>query len=639
MARQTFFAVESPVAARQSKTDRLILLRFLKEAADDRRLDEGRLKAAHAVLLKWAELETSGRLAELNETQMQGDFLAEVFGEALGYEGPIEGKEVWHRQQHEAIGEETPDAMLGFFRQGQPRKPLAVVELKGPKVHPDRHRSRGRTAVDQCWDYLVNTPPECRWGIVSNIVSFRLYERSSTKRAYEHFTLQDLREFDTFKQFYVLFHRQGLIEDWFGGPPCAAALLKRSAERKREVGDSLYDAYSRIRGDLIQEFHFKRHVPLDDAIHMAQHLLDRIVFIAFCEDRQLLPERIIPEAYNVKGFGFADNPRWQSFKALFRFIDSGKPERNIPKYNGGLFAPNAVDELELPDIPWTTFFTTISNYDFADEVNLEVLGHLFEQSITELEKLKDAGLYGDAERAERYAAMPQSAKRKQLGIYYTPRELTGRIVQYTVEEVIAERFAAAAVEFGVPEADAKRGAAPDDAAYWRRCLAILRDMKIVDPACGSGAFLFQAYDVLEARYHEVVGHLQQQRAADAEKLSVQIPTFISQENLYGVDLFPEAVEITRLALWIRAANREQPLPRLSENIVHGNSLVRDPAAHPDGFDWRQRFPAVFQREEPGFDCVIGNPPWERMKLQEREFLRCLPRKSPRPPAPPHGENS
>ena len=91
-------------------------------------------------------------------------------------------------------------------------QPLAVVELKGPRVHLDRDRSNGRTAVDQCWDYLVNTPPECRWGIVSNIVSFRLYERDSTKRAYEHFTLQSLRDFDVFQQFYVLFHRQGLID-------------------------------------------------------------------------------------------------------------------------------------------------------------------------------------------------------------------------------------------------------------------------------------------------------------------------------------------------------------------------------------------------------------------------------------------
>ena len=620
MAKQTFFPIDSAVALRQPKTDRLILARFLKDASTDKRLDENELKTAHAVLVKWADLEISGRLAKLNEIQMQGDFLAQVFGDALGYAGPLDGEEVWHREQHYPIAGETPDAVLGFFRQGGDHKPLAVIELKGPKVHLDRHRSNGRTAVAQCWDYLVNTPPECRWGIVSNIVSFRLYERTSTKRMYEHFTLQSLRDFDSFRQFYTLFHRQGLIDKSLLGPPRAVALLKKSAEHHREISDKLYDAYSCNRNALIAELHLKQNYTLDAAIEMAQRLFDRIIFIAFCEDRNLLPEKTIPNAYTVAGFHAVTNPRWQNFKNLFRFIDAGNDTYGIPKYNGGLFAPHLVDEIELPDTPWTTFFNGISTYDFADEVNLDVLGHLFERSITELEKLKVSGLFGDAEKASRYASMPQSVKRKQLGIYYTPPELTSRIVQYTVEELIVQRFADTAVEFGISAKESRRGAVPDDATYWRRCLAILRNLRIVDPACGSGAFLFQAYDALEAHYNEVIGHLAQFEEPDAKKLAGQVPMFILQENLYGVDLSPEAVEITQLALWIRSANPGQLLAKLSENIIHGNSLVHYPKVHPAGFDWRERFPDVFNREACGFDCVIGNPPWERMKLQEREFF-------------------
>ncbi|MHB1037383.1 MAG: Eco57I restriction-modification methylase domain-containing protein [Pirellulales bacterium] len=621
MAEQILFPLDSAVALRQPKTDRLILARFLKDAAEDKRLDESVLRAAHAVLVKWANLETSGRLGKLNESQMQGDFLAQVFGEALAYAGPLDGKEVWHREQHFPIGGETPDAVLGFFRQTESPKLRAVIELKGPRVHLDRHRSSGRTAVGQCWDYLVNTPPECRWGIVSNLVSFRLYERTSTKRAYEHFTLQSLRDFDVFKQFYVLFHRQGLIDESLLGPPRAVVLLKKSAERQQKVSDELYEGYSHNRTNLIAELHFNQNRPLDEAIDMAQRLFDRVMFIAFCEDRQLLPEKTIPKAYTVAGFYAVTNPRWQNFKNLFRFIDAGDATHGIPQYNGGLFAPHAVDELELPDAPWTTFFHSISTYDFADEVNLDVLGHLFERSITELEKLRATGLFGgDAEKARQYASMPQSAKRKQLGIYYTPPELTSRIVQYTVDELIAQRFAAAAVEFGISEKEARRGTAPDDARYWRRCLGVLRNLKIVDPACGSGAFLFQAYDALEARYNEVIGHLDQLGEADARKLAQEVATFILRENLYGVDLSPEAVEITQLALWIRSASPGQLLAKLSDNIVHGNSLVHDPEVHAAGFDWRTRFPDVFNREEAGFDCVIGNPPWERVKLQEREFF-------------------
>ena len=102
--KKTLFPVESTVAQRQPKTDRLILERLLKSAALDNRLEEDVLRAAHAVLVKWADMETSGTLATLSETQLQGDFLAQVWGEALDYPGPADGLALWHRIQHQASG-------------------------------------------------------------------------------------------------------------------------------------------------------------------------------------------------------------------------------------------------------------------------------------------------------------------------------------------------------------------------------------------------------------------------------------------------------------------------------------------------------------------------------------------------------
>ena len=615
MPQVPLFTKESARALRQPKTDRLIIARLLRDAARSNSLEEDDVAAAHIILIRWADLETDGRLAKFTETQLQGQFLSQVFGEALGYTEPTENAEVWHQEQHRVIAEKTPDAILGRFTQGEPAPPLAVIELKGPESHPDRDRPNGRTAVDQCWDYLVNTPPTCRWGIVSNMISFRLYERDSTKRAYEHFTLQALRDRDEFRKFYAIFRRQGLIEGTDKEQPLALRLLRQTNERQREVGKTLFDSYSENRIELVRYLNTVGHEP-DAAIEMAQRLLDRVIFIAFCEDRQLLPEKSIATARGVSGFHDVTNPAWQQFKRLFGFIKDGNEKYHIPAYNSDLFAKHPVDDLELPDDPWTNFFNTIGEYDFSDEVNLDVLGHLFERSITELEKYKETGIFNLHDDCRReFNAMPQSVKRKQLGIYYTPPELTSRIVQYTVDELIAERFATAAVEFGVEPEEARRGAEPDDPKYWLRCLTILQELKIVDPACGSGAFLFQAYNTLELRYHEVVARLE-----DGASVEAQIPHWILKNNLYGVDLSPEAVEITQLALWIRSASRGQKLEKLSANIVHGNSLVHDPALHTAGFNWREKFPEVFDRPAAGFDCVIGNPPWERIKLQEREFF-------------------
>jgi hypothetical protein len=140
MSPTPLFALESARAARQAKTDRLILAHLLAKAAADRRLDEERITAAHQIM-RWADMDTSGRLEQFSETSVQGQFLSQVFGEALGYKEPTENTETWHQEQHRSIAGQTPDAVLGRFSQADPAGPLAVAELKGPEVHLDRDRS------------------------------------------------------------------------------------------------------------------------------------------------------------------------------------------------------------------------------------------------------------------------------------------------------------------------------------------------------------------------------------------------------------------------------------------------------------------------------------------------------------------
>ena len=275
------------------------------------------------------------------------------------------------------------------------------MELKDSGVNLDRDRFNGRTAVQQCWDYL-NALPDCPWGIVSNFVTFRLYHRAKGSQAYEEFSLQELRGDQRFAEFYCIFERGGLVYSWAGRPLRAVELLERTENRQREVDDKLYDEYSSERRRLIEHLHYKLGNDLETSIYIAQRILDRIIFVAFCEDRDLLREKTLKSVYStVPPFAKATNPRWRNFLELFRAMDQG--HKNMPYlevgFNGGLFKEDPrIDDLQLDD-DWTEFFKHVGDYDFRDEVNVEVLGHLFEKSVAEIEKLRTGGLYALDRRA------------------------------------------------------------------------------------------------------------------------------------------------------------------------------------------------------------------------------------------------
>ena len=619
------FSPAQPAGTLAVRHRRVLFLpaRLSEEARKRSHLHTEEFKRAHAIFLHWADLEDKGRLAR-KETSIDADFLLRLFGDALGYKPVTEGSSEYElERQYTVPGVGTADGAIGNFSASSRNVPVAIIELKNADVNLDTNRFNGRTPVQQCWDYL-NGLPECPWGIVSNFISFRLYHRDHGSRAFEHFTLQELCKPERFREFFCIFGPGGFLPTKLHRTPFANLLLDLTGERQREVGDDLYDAYSNNRLALIRHLHTRLRKPLDQAISIAQKLMDRIIFVAFCEDRGLLPNGIIERTYKeTPPLARVTNPRWRNFLDLFRAIDTGHKSLALNGgYNGGLFSHDPeVDELQLDD-EWTHFFHSIGRYDFRDEVNVDVLGHLFEKSVTELERIRVGGLFDNGNgRPAGEPKMPKSAQRKRFGIFYTPPDFTDFIVKETVGELVRERFGEIARQHDV-RPDALTGDEPAEAlrAYWNDCLAALRSITVCDPACGSGAFLIRAYDFLEEQYANIIGNLSLDADSAAERLADEIPDMILTDNLFGVDLSPEAVEITQLALWIRSARRGRTLADLSNNIVCGNSLVDDPAVHPLALNWAETFPAVFGREPRGFDCVIGNPPWERLKLQEREFF-------------------
>jgi hypothetical protein len=608
----------------EERQTRSLFLPNLLQQESSKKILWAQVEDAYEIIRKWADIESSGKLNKMNETAIEGEFCKEVFGDALGYTFFADNKERWNFQQKFSVNGGQADAVIGTFGANVKPQVHAVIELKGPTVNVDKDRSAGRTPVQQCWDYL-NLLTDCPWGIVCNYVSFRIYNRNQPSRVYELFTLQDLRKKDVFLQFYYLIGKGGLIPTPLDRTLRADYLLERCTNRQREVSDELYSRYHDERLKLITYLSGPEHkFPLDKAIRVTQKLLDRIIFVAFCEDRELLPNQSLLKTWrDIPPFHKVTNPRWKNFLLLFDSINEGNDNLDppIPPYNGGLFRKDEeVDNLNLDD-DWTMFFKTVGDYDFAHTINVDVLGHLFEKSINDIEKIRLTGLSGIELAEEEKPKMQKSAERKKGGVYYTPPEFTGFITEHTVGRMAKEKIKLLERNFGIrlDQIDAKTEK-KRVIAFAQNAIEELREIKIVDPACGSGAFLIRAYNVLEEKYLDIIDVLEIHEPDLAKGLRDKISDFILHDNIFGVDLSPEAVEITQLALWLNSAQKKKTLADLSKNIVCGNSLISDTTVDPRALDWQKTFKNVFSRPNSGFDCVIGNPPWERMKLQEREFF-------------------
>src|SRR5271166_235540 len=169
------------------------------------------------------------------------------------------------------------------------------------------------------------------------------------------------------------------------------------------------------------------------------------------------------------------------------YVDGCHTRLNIWPYNGGLFAADPdVDALTLPD-DLAAEVASLGAWDYRSEVSVTLLGHIFEQSITDIEQLKAEG-QGEAP--------PKVSQRKRTGVVYTPDMVTRFLVEMTVGVTLQEYFDEAWSRLRMGESAGEE----QQRAFWREYLTRLRSLTIVDPACGSGAFLVAAFDLLASEY-------------------------------------------------------------------------------------------------------------------------------------------
>ena len=452
-----------------------------------------------------------------------------------------------------------------------------------------------------------------KWVLVSNMIELRFYGFGEGTSAYEEFRLEQLTDPKEYARFMLLLSAENLLSGR------TADLLKESRREDKDITDSLYLDYKDLRLKLLSAVQDADATiaPLD-AIALAQKILDRVLFIAFAEDTGLLPDNTLENAFVARD-PYNPRPVWDNFKGLFRAIDEGNSDLKIPRYNGGLFREDAViNELTIPD-DICEGFKTLGGYDFASEVSVTVLGHIFEQSIADVERLQDIARGVEVEPEKTTGT---SGRRKRDGVVYTPDYIARFIVAETLGTHLREIFD------DTLRAHAKKGA--DVADYenipWRKKSAELeawqtyrdrlKSLRIVDPACGSGVFLIMAFDFMKAeltRVNDKIKDLLPKAEHFGDLLDYVPDSEILTDNLFGVDVNEESIEITKLSLWIKTARRGKILDSLSGSIRVGDSLIEDSnfAYLDHAFTWETAFPGVFS--EGGFDVVLGNPPYVRME--------------------------
>lgn len=576
---------------------------------------DGKIK----IISGWAKEIEKKEIYNKKEEQLQSDFLNDLFGKVLDY-AYQRGLDEYNLEKEEKSKTDStkPDGVLGYLTSTN-KDIRVVIELKDAYTNLDHKQNRkndNRTPVEQAFSYVSKSGGNCKWVIVSNFIEIRLYP-SNDSSVYQKFMVKDLIKPDVLKTFYALLAKDRLFCQ--KTESIIDKLLKNKIESDTKITKRFYEDYKKYRTILFN--HIKENNPnINDNIILekSQKILDRIIFICFCEDIGLLPykvfKQILEEAKSAR-FDTRETKLWERTKALFKMIDKGYPSEHINRFNGGLFKEDSViDNLVIKDSVLEGIIS-LETYDFESDLNVNILGHIFEQSITDLEEIK-ASFNGEE-------VDKKKGKRKKDGIFYTPEYIT----RYIVDEAVGGWLEDKKKELGyynlpkfsgdeqvnlktgkIKKTNKKVKAHLD---FWLKFRKELNNITVLDCACGSGSFLVQVFDYLKEQsrlVNEEIANLEGQQSD-----LFNYDKHILSHNIFGVDLNAESVEITKLALWLKTANKKDPLTSLDNNIRCGNSLVDDPEIDSKhAFDWNKEFPEIMSKG--GFDVIVGNPPYVSIEL-------------------------
>jgi len=546
-------------------------------------------------------------IQQSKEEQFQEGFLRELFVKILGYTlNPSPNYNLITEQKNETNSKKADGAIL------LDGKVIGVIELKD-------HKTTDLSKIEnQAFGYQ-SQHPESRLVIISNFEKLRLYiDKAIDCREWNLFTLNET----DFKELF-------LCLAWSQVQKGVAIQMKsESVSAEDQITNALYKDYSQFKRVIFADILKQNPAPegTDERewqlllFKKTQKLLDRLLFIFFAEDCGLLPPnsmvQIIDQWEKLKEMD-EYRPFYERVKKYFGYMNTGFQGKKyeIFAYNGGLFKPDEIlDSIKISDDVLVEYSRKLSAYDFESDVDVNILGHIFENSLSEIEEVTQQITHGEA---------PQTSKRKQDGVFYTPQYITKYIVENTVGRLCEEKKQSLGIVEQEYFSDHRRQLQTkkrllEQLTQYREWLL---QITILDPACGSGAFLNAALQFL-IKEHKLIDEMETKITGSTIEFQ-GVENSILENNLFGVDINEESVEIAQLALWLRTAKPHRKLNTLNQNIKCGNSLISDPAIAGDkAFNWQEQFPQVF--EKGGFDVVIGNPPYvnvETIPVKDKEYYK------------------
>ncbi|MGJ0319425.1 Eco57I restriction-modification methylase domain-containing protein [Aliarcobacter cryaerophilus] len=536
------------------------------------------------VALRWASfqkfLEKVEYIKTVKEEKYQDGFLVDIFENCLGYTLDMTNPKSFNlerEKKNETDGKKADgviyvdDKVVGVIElKAQDTKNLDKIETQAFNYHASHSNSK----------YII----------ISNFDELRFYVDKKT--AYEKFNLFTLN-YEEFKKLHLLISYESIKDD------VPLKLKEKTNSFEQDISKKLYKDFSNFRTLLFENI-VKNNLGNEalassllngealnqqTLLRLTQKLCDRIIFILFAEDRDLLRPNMIKEIreefINQK---FTNYTLYDIYKFYFDAINKGNDKLQIPQYNGGLFAVDELlDSLIIDDFILDKNVQILSNYDFASEISVNILGHIFEQSLTDLEELQA--------NIDNVNFDKTKSKRKKDGVFYTPEYITRYIVENTLGKMCSEKREELLIGNGILIPSNPKKLTKQEQQIKENLLLYknwLLNLKILDPACGSGAFLNQALEYLISEHKNLQNDLALMGDLFA---SYMVEEEILENNLYGVDINEDAVEIAKLSLWLRTAKRGRPLTKLADKIVCANSLLNMPFS------------------ENSFDVVIGNPPY------------------------------